>query len=391
MSGAEVIYQFEQQTIIIQCNENEKMKEISEKFSNKIESNLNNLLFLYDGNQLDLDLTFEEQSNKEDKLRKKMNIIAYLKNTVILRPNTAIIQSKEVICPVCKESCRISIIDYKIIFYECKNGHKINNIFLDEFNSTQLINESSIICSDCMENNIFSSYEKRFYKCLTCEQNLCLLCQQKHNKDHIIIEYDKQNYICKEHNDFYISFCKNCKTNLCCNCFPLHNKSHKLIEYKNIIPNDNKIKEEINELRRTIDTFKETITDIMGKLEIVKEKIEIFYQINYDILNNYIKRNKNYQILQNINEISNNINLNNIKEIINNNCTISKISDILNIYDKMTTKRDKHDLIIKKDLNEEKSKEKVKSKEYKENIDIKNSIKSSNKTKNNFFNKKKIL
>ena len=71
MSGAEVIYQFEQQTIIIQCNENEKMKEISEKFSNKIESNLNNLLFLYDGNQLDLDLTFEEQSNKEDKLRKK--------------------------------------------------------------------------------------------------------------------------------------------------------------------------------------------------------------------------------------------------------------------------------------------------------------------------------
>jgi hypothetical protein len=237
-----------------------------------------------------------------------MNIIVYLKNTVILRPNAAIIQSKEVICPVCKESCRISIIDYKIIFYECKNGHKINNIFLDEFNSTQLINESSIICSDCMENNIFNSYEKRFYKCLTCEQNLCLLCQQKHNKDHIIIEYDKKNYICKEHNDFYISFCKNCKTNLCCNCFPLHNKSHKLIEYKNIIPNDNKIKEEINELRRTIDTFKETITDIMGKLEIVKEKIEIFYQINYDILNNYIKRNKNYQTLQNINEISNNIN-----------------------------------------------------------------------------------
>ena len=389
MSGSEVIYEFEQQTIIIQCNENEKMKDISEKFANKIDSNLNNLFFLYDGKQIDLDLTFEEQSNKEDKLRKKMNIIAYLKNTVILRPNQANVQSKEVICPVCKESCRISIIDYKIIFYECKNGHKINNIFLDEFNSTQLVNESSIICSDCMDKNKYESYEKKFYKCLTCEQNLCLLCQRKHNKEHIIIDYDKKNYICKEHNDFYISFCTKCKINLCMNCFSHHNKSHKLIEYKDIIPNDNKIKEEIAELRSNIDTFKQTITDIMGKLELVKEKIEIFYQINYDILKNYVKQNKNYQILQNINEISNNINLNNIKDIIHNENISNQISDILNIYDKMVTKSDKHDLIIKKALNEEKTLENSKSKENKDNIDLKNSIRSSNKAKTNFYNKKR--
>ena len=388
MSGAEVIYQYDQQTIIIQCNEYEKMKKISEKFANKIDSYLNNLLFLYDGRQIDLDLTFREQSNKEDKIRKKMNIIVYLKNTVIVRPNIANVQSKDVICPICKESCRICIIDYKIIFYECKNGHKINNIFLDEFNSTQLINESSIICSDCTDKNKFNSYEKKFYKCLTCEQNLCLLCEKKHNKDHITIDYDKRNYICKEHNDFYIAFCKKCKINLCMNCFSNHNKSHKLIEYKDIIPNDNKIEEEIKELRSNIFTFKQTITDIIGKLEIVKEKIEIFYQINYDILKNYVKQNKNYQTLQNINEISNNINLNNIKEIINNENISNKISDIIKIYDKMVTKDDKHDFIIKKSLNEEKTIEKAKSKEVKDNIDVKNSIKGLNKTKNNFNQKR---
>ena len=369
MENSEVVFQYEQQQIIIQCQRNEKMKEISDKFANKVGSNTNNFLFLYGGHQLDFDLTFEEQSNTEDKNRNKMNVIVSSKNEQnievvqnnsnnvnnennIIIPNyinDSNIKSKDVICPDCKENCRISIVDYKIICYDCRNGHKTNNIFLNDFPNTQLINEGNIICSNCEEKNKYESYNRKFFKCLSCGQNLCQICNQIHNKEHTTIDYDNKNYICKNHNDFYISLCKKCKINLCMNCFPTHKQSHEMIEYKNIIPNEEKIKGEMKELRENIDLFKKDIADIIGKLEKVKETIEIFYQINNDILQNYNVKNKNYQILQNVNDISNNIKMANIQKIINNKDIFYKFKEILKIYDKMFSKDENHDLIT--DLN----------------------------------------
>ena len=52
--------------------------------------------------------------------------------------------------------------DYVINLYECKNKHDIDNIFLNEFDSTQNINISKIICKNCgnynksiVHNNIY--------------------------------------------------------------------------------------------------------------------------------------------------------------------------------------------------------------------------------------------
>ena len=64
--------------------------------------------------------------------------------------------------PNMQRKCRMKIINYKIILYQCKNGHKINNIFLEDFNNTQLINEFSIICNDCNNENKGSSFKKVF-------------------------------------------------------------------------------------------------------------------------------------------------------------------------------------------------------------------------------------
>ena len=38
-------------------------------------------------------------------------------------------QSKEIICPECKESCKIEFEDYKIALYECPKNHKKNIIY----------------------------------------------------------------------------------------------------------------------------------------------------------------------------------------------------------------------------------------------------------------------
>ena len=63
---------------------------------------------------------------------------------------------------------------------------------------------------------------KRFYKCCTCNINLCPLCKKKHiinyDKKHLIINYDIKNYLCNEHGERLISHCKECNKDFCDNC-----------------------------------------------------------------------------------------------------------------------------------------------------------------------------
>ena len=63
------------------------------------------------------------------------------------------IKSKNIICPDCKEDIKFKIEDYVINLYECKNKHDIDNIFFNEFDSTQNINISKIICKKCGNYN----------------------------------------------------------------------------------------------------------------------------------------------------------------------------------------------------------------------------------------------
>ena len=74
---AEVIFNFEGINTTIQCNIDEKMKDIIDKFKIKAEinDNNNNLFYLYNGSSIRQELKFIEQANKLDKTRKKMNIL----------------------------------------------------------------------------------------------------------------------------------------------------------------------------------------------------------------------------------------------------------------------------------------------------------------------------
>ena len=86
-----------------------------------------------------------------------MNILVYDEN---------IYQSNGIICPECKESILIKIKDYKINLYECKNGHSLKNILLKEYEKTQNINLSKIICEICKINN---KNNDEIYTCFNCK------------------------------------------------------------------------------------------------------------------------------------------------------------------------------------------------------------------------------
>ena len=50
MSQAKVIFVYEGREVIIQCIKDEKMKDICQKYVNKINKDINSLVYLYGGN-----------------------------------------------------------------------------------------------------------------------------------------------------------------------------------------------------------------------------------------------------------------------------------------------------------------------------------------------------
>ena len=114
---AEVIFNYEGTTITIQCNMNNQMKDVIDSFLNKITEKGDNFFYLYNGSNINKQLTFNEQANNMDKDRKKMNIIVN-KNDVG-KIETKEVISKDIVCPECKENILLNIKNYRINLYGC--------------------------------------------------------------------------------------------------------------------------------------------------------------------------------------------------------------------------------------------------------------------------------
>ena len=155
---AEILFNYKGIETIIQCNINDKIKDIINKFIIKKEYKYKKLLFFYNKDKINKELSFSQLANKIDIKRKKMNIEVYndAENTNNIDIN--IIKSKDVICPECKENILINIKEYKINLNQCKNNHIKNNITLDEYEKIQKLDLSGIKCDKCNEKNINDIY-----------------------------------------------------------------------------------------------------------------------------------------------------------------------------------------------------------------------------------------
>ena len=65
---AEIVFIYDGKSIIIQCNINQKMKDICINLSNKINTDINSLTFLYGGRILNLEKNYDEIT-KENKIK----------------------------------------------------------------------------------------------------------------------------------------------------------------------------------------------------------------------------------------------------------------------------------------------------------------------------------
>ena len=287
----EVEFNYAGKITTIQSNINNNMKDIYKKFMNKSGKNIDDLIFIYSGSTIDDDtLTFIQLANSEDKKRNKMSIIVNDYNNNIGDKNDNLKKSKTIICPKCQQNIKYVFRDYKITLFDCKNNHEIKDILLNEFEKTQLIDESKIICDECKDNDKSQTYENKFYTCVDCKENLCLLCKSKSPHDsHNIIDYDERNFICYTHNESYNSYCENCKMDLCLICEKDH-KQHKTISYSELIPDSKLLKTKLDKLRTKIDEYKNYIDEIIQKLNNVMKNFEIYYKINNYIIKSYEKK-----------------------------------------------------------------------------------------------------
>ena len=130
---AKVIFIFEGIEVIIQCIKDEKMKDICQKYVNKIKRNINSFVFLFGGNQLNFQLRFKDLVT--DKERNEIKVLVYSK------------ENEDFTCPKCGEVIKVNTekIDDIILF--------VNNL-KETIDSAKLMIENMIKVSSVNNINI---------------------------------------------------------------------------------------------------------------------------------------------------------------------------------------------------------------------------------------------
>ena len=258
----EIEFNYKGRIIIIQANPDDKMKDILQKIIIKTQKNIDDINCMYGENEINENMSFIELATSEDKQRKKMCIFVDDKiNKNKLEQNKNTKKAKNIICPKCKENIRLYFKNYKISLYDCKNNHKIEDILLNEFEKTQNIDESKIICDICKKTNKSETLNNKFFICFSCNINICPLCFSNHDKNHNIIDYEKKQFIFNMHSELFNLYCQECKKDICLKCQKEHN-GHKIIYYDEIMPEISNLNEEIQNLKIKIDKYKRDIKEI---------------------------------------------------------------------------------------------------------------------------------
>ena len=351
---AHVIFKYNGHDISIHCDSKDKFEEIIKKFFIKSEiKDDNKLYFLYGGNKVDENLTFEQVINGENKEEKELTIVVEEQpdDSLLLLKNKY--KTKDILCPKCGENILLRIKDYKINLYNCKNGHNMENILLSQYENTKFIDPSNTLCSKCQKKNINNSFNNKIFICPICQINLCPLCKSTHDKNHKLIDFNERYSKCFLHNEDYIKYCTKCKLNICMICENEH-KSHNIVYFGDILPDKAKIKDDIIAITNYIDNFNGQIENIISKLYEIKDNIEVFLKICNEVVNDYETKKRNFQILMNIKELEKyKMDLfKDIGKIINEDNIIDKFNDIMNIGYKMSNqnnkKKSEKDIIIEK-------------------------------------------
>ena len=350
-----VNFQYNGLEYLIECSESEKFKNIVDKLFVVVGEKRKTIYMVYNGVILNEEFSFNQCANNLDKSRKLMNVIVFeMQGPTEVQEK--IIKSKYIICPKCHENAFLEIKDLKISIVNCKNGHRTENLNINEFEETQHIDISKIKCDNC-QNTKYESENNKFFVCNSCEKNLCSQCIDNHDQTHKIKIYEENQFYCKEHNDLYINYCSKCKKDLCALCKKEH-LNHKLISYDKAIQDINiTTKDDLKDTLDAFDKLKKILKNLIEQLNKLNANLDKYYEIYNNISSSYSQNKMNYFLMQNINNLKayNDNFLGNLTEILKDNNMKSKFNSIVNLYTKFKFKKPKNILEVnkknKKDFN----------------------------------------
>ena len=191
MSQAKVIFTLEGDDLTIQCSKEDKMEDICQKYSNKVQKNINSLIFLYGGCQLNFKKSFKDFVKDKDEMR------------VLVYTN----ENEEFICPKCGEKIKL-------------NKEKLDDIILSINNLKETIDSAKLIIESVIKmssvnnvniqlkgvNVILNSLNEDIKK--TKEKVINLLNENKNNQN------KTNNKINESKNNQYKSNINNKKINI---------------------------------------------------------------------------------------------------------------------------------------------------------------------------------
>ena len=360
MSELKVNFTFKNEKTELNCTKEDSIQDILSTFGKSIKRNIEDFNFLCNGEKL-----ANYENKKLSDLNPKdntLNISVYEKkesnlnsNANIIPQNISLKVSDHIICPRCKFMSEIDINNFKIYITNCNNNHSMPGLFMNDFITTQYIDESRIICFECKksEKDLLLSSENQPNNLLMCSCGIsvCQSCLETHkeksiknnpNKQHNAILYQNKDYFCFEHNIRYTSYCQNCKKNICDKCEDKH-INHQIDKFEKILMKDTyveKIKNMNEELNSKVKMFNEQLNELIILLNNISTNIQndlkMFLQITNKVINDYNLEKKNYQSIQNMKVIYNTINdspiFKNINSFLADNNSSNRVKTILDMY-----------------------------------------------------------
>ena len=209
MSEAKVVFTLKDVELSIQCSTWDKMKDICQKYATKIGTNINSLIFLYGGNQLNFNLNFKDQANILDKISKEMHVLVYKnENHVFICPECGthikfdtkivhdlILSNKNIKDSLMELKTQLDNVISKNSTINLINIQMKNiNIILDKLNEDIKKNSSKLqnLLNDLGENIAIKNYEKLFNKEIIESADFEEI--EEENKSSIVVESFDNNY-----------------------------------------------------------------------------------------------------------------------------------------------------------------------------------------------------
>ena len=138
----DIDFDLNQSHTMIQANLTDQFQDVINKYIGKTLLKPESVAFIVNGKQVNPSESVQSHMNKLDKEQNKMKVLVNMIESSDA-PQEVNAKSEEIICPECKEPCRIAFEDYKIKLYECPNKHENKDINIPTFEYTQMVNETN--------------------------------------------------------------------------------------------------------------------------------------------------------------------------------------------------------------------------------------------------------